>query len=83
MEIALRKVDSTASFRNEWVVMAQLSPDGLDFLPSARGEQYECDFSPLQLVQGFFRPRKRIRARIDECAFERCKNQMTRGKQDV
>ena len=80
-EVAVRKEDPAAIFRNEWMVMPHLAPDRIDFLACARGEQNEGDFSPIEFRQGFFRARKGIRARIDQRAFEGCKDQMTRGKQ--
>ena len=64
-KVAIREENPSAIFRNEGVVVPQLSPEGFDFLPGARREQNECDFSALELRQGFFRACKRIRARID------------------
>jgi len=81
-KIAVRKEDPTAIFRDEGVVVPHLPADGVDFLPGAGREQNEGDFSPLEFRQGFLRARKRIRARIDQGAFESGKDQMTRGKQD-
>lgn len=82
-KVAVRKEDPSAIFRNEWMVMPHLAPDRIDFLPCAGGEQNERYFSPIEFRQGFFRARKGIRLRIDERAFEGCKDQMTRGKQDA
>ena len=82
-KVAIGKKDPSAVFRDEWVVVSHLSPDGIDFLTGARGEQNECDFSPVEFRQCFFRACKRIRVRIDQSAFERGKDQMTRGKQDA
>ena len=82
-KVAIRKEDPSAIFRDEWVVVPHLSADGFDFLSGARREQNERDFSPFEFRQGFFRACKRIRARIDQGAFERGKDQMTRGKQDA
>ena len=82
-KVAIGKEDPSAIFRDEWVVVPHLSPDGFDFLSGARSEQNECDFSPVEFRQGFFRACKRIRVRIDQGAFERGKDQMTRGKQDA
>ena len=82
-EVAVRKEDPSAIFRDEWVVVPHLAADGIDFLSRARGEQNEGDFSPFEFRQGFFRACKGIRARIDQCAFEGGKDQMTRGKQDA
>ena len=82
-EVAIRKEDPTAIFGDEWVVVPHLAADGIDFLAGARSEQNEGDYSPFQFRQGFFRARKRFRARIDQGAFERGKDQMTRGKQDA
>ena len=73
-KVAVRKEDPSAIFGNKRVVVPKLSPDGLDFLPGARGQQNVCDFSPVQFRQGLFRACKRIRARIDEGAFQRSKN---------
>jgi len=47
-KVAIRKEDPSAIFRDEWMVVPQLSPDGIDFLPGARGQQYICDFSPVE-----------------------------------
>src|SRR5580704_7558133 len=82
-EVAVRKEDPSAIFRDEWVVVPQLSPDGIDFLAGTRSEQNPGDFSPFELRQGFFRACKGIRVGIDQGAFKGCKDQMTRGEQDV
>ncbi len=82
-KVTIRKEDPSAIFRDEWVVVPHLSPDGFDFLPGARREQNKCDFSPFEFRQGFFRACKRIGARVDQGAFEGGKDQMARGKQDV
>jgi len=82
-KVAVRKEYPSAIFRNERVVVPQLSPEGLDLLPGARREQNERDFSSVEFRQGFFRAGKRIRARIDQGAFQCGKDQMTRGKQDA
>ena len=82
-KVAIRKEDPSAIFCDEWVVVPQLLPQRFDFFSSARREQDECDFSPFEFRQGFFRARKRFRARIDQGAFQRGKDQMTRGKQDA
>ena len=81
-KVPIRKEYPAAIFRDERMVVPQLSPKGFDFLSGARREQNECDFSALELRQGFFRACKRIRARIDQGSFECGKDQMTRGKQD-
>lgn len=82
-EVTVRKEDPSAIFGDERVVVAQLSPDGLDFLAGTRGKQYECDFSPVQFRQGFFGACKGIRAWINDDAFESRKDQMTWGEQEV
>ena len=82
-KVAIREEHPSAIFRDEWVVVPHLSPDGFNFLAGAGREQNERDFSPFEFRQGFFRVCKRIRARIDQCAFEGRKDQMTRGKQDA
>lgn len=82
-EVAVRKEDSSAIFRYEWVVVSDFSPDRVDFFTGPRGEQDKCDFSLFEFRQRFFRACKRIRARIDQGAFQGCKDQMARGKQDV
>src|SRR5579863_3396222 len=82
-KVAVRKVDPSAIFRNERVAVPKLSPDGFDFLPGACGQQNVGNFSPLQLRQSFFGACKRIRARINQGAFQRGKNQMARDEQDA
>ena len=82
-KVAVREKYPSTIFRNERVVVPQLSPEGLDLLPGARREQNERDFSSVEFRQGFFRAGKRIRARIDQGAFQCGKDQMTRGKQDA
>ena len=64
-EVAVRKENPSAVLRDEGMVVPHLSPDGLDFLPGARREQNECDFSPFEFRQSLFRAGKRIVARID------------------
>src|SRR4029077_20699489 len=58
-EIAIRKEDPPAIFSHEWMVVPELTAQGLDFLPGARGKQDERDFSPFQFRQGLFRACKR------------------------
>jgi len=82
-KVAIRKEDPSAVFRDEWVIVPQLSPDGLDFLAGARRKQNVCDFSPFEFRQGLLRACKRIRVRFDQGAFKGAKDQMTRGEQDA
>jgi len=54
-KVAVRKVNTSPVFRYERVVVPDLVPNGLDFLPCARSKQNERDFSTFQFRQGFFR----------------------------
>ena len=81
-EVAIGKEYPSAIFRDERVVVPHFSPDGFDFLPGARRQQDQCDFSLFEFRQSFFRACIGIRARVEKGAFESGKNQMTRGKQD-
>ena len=82
-EVAIRKEDSAAIFRNEWVIVAKLFADRFNFLARAVREQNVGDFPPVELIKRLFRACKGVRARINQCAFERGKDQMARGKQDI
>jgi len=83
IKVAVREEDSAAVFRDKWMGMREFAPYWFDFRTSARREQNKCNMPPVELREGFLRAGKRIRARIDQCAFESAKNEMTRGKQGV
>jgi len=47
-KVSIGKEDPSAIFRDEWVIVPNLSPDGFDFFPGARRKQDECDFSAFE-----------------------------------
>src|ERR1700747_2853728 len=70
-EVPVREEDSPAIFRNEGVIVPQLSADRFNLLACSRGEQNERYFPPFEFRQGLFRACKGICVRIYQGAVER------------
>ena len=70
VEIAIRKKNSAAAFRNERVTMPQLSAERLYFSACARCHQNQGDVAPIQLRQRFLSRGKGSRVGIQQGAFK-------------
>jgi hypothetical protein len=74
VEIAIRKKNSAAAFRNKRVTMSQLSAEWLYFIACARRYQHQRNVAAIQFRQGFLSRGKGSRARVQQGAFKGRKN---------
>lgn len=63
--------------------MFEFSPQRLDLRAGARGKQHQRNLPPIHFGQSFLRAGKQMAMRIQEGAFEGCKDQLPGSEQDA
>jgi hypothetical protein len=80
-EIAVRKVDSASIFGNKRMAVPDFAANGLNLFARAGREENIGNFSPVELIECILGASTRIRARVDQRAFESGEDEVAGSKQ--